>query len=90
MSEEEKKTYFEIYTAFWRLFSKYSTLDGTDSFWSNLIRDANDTYEAYKDVDKELSKTLAVSTANAIQRIYKRKVSEIENEPRQMTLREVV
>lgn len=86
MNNKEIEEYFKIYTLYWKLFKKFSNLDGTDAFWSNLLNESNALHEELQDIDYQLSKDIVIATVTAIDRKYKQKVKEYEDQGRQMDL----
>ena len=81
MNEKEQQEYFKIYTAYWKLFKRYSMFNGaeTDDYWKNLINDVNAAHNELQTIDHNLSKCLAIATMNAVQDAYRKKKQEIED-----------
>lgn len=69
MTEDELKKYFDIYTYCWKLFRKYSNPVKDDSFWNNLILDADNIVESSS--NKEFSRKIVTDTVSEIERLYK-------------------
>lgn len=47
MNEQALKTYFEIYTACWKLFKKYSNSEQSEEYWQALNEDSEAIYKKY-------------------------------------------
>lgn len=84
MNKKELEAYFSIYTEYWKIFRRYSTLEGTDKYWLNFMNEVNAAHEILQNIDYELSKALAIATTTAIQRKYREKIEQFED--RQMDL----
>ena len=48
-----------MFTDFWQLCQKYWETENNDSYWDNLMKDANLFYEKYKDITLSEKLTMA-------------------------------
>lgn len=71
MNEEEIKNYYNIFTAYWKIFKQYSTLDGSDEYWSNLLVDTSKAHDTLQDIDHDLSFAISTAMMQALQRKYR-------------------
>ena len=70
MKEEELRQYFDIYTACWKLFRKYSAPVDSDAFWDGLISDADRIAKNFGNT--EFAKKIIVATADEIEKLCKK------------------
>ena len=84
MNDDEVTEYFKLYTMYWKLFKKYSNLDGSDKYWNSLMMEAQAIHEQMQGVNSDLSYQIAVSTVCALQQEYRKRISEYEDAGSQM------
>ena len=82
MTEKEQQQYFTIWTMYWKLFRRYSTFNGaeTDEYWQKLIDEVGAAHKELEKIDHDLSKRMAVLTLISIQRLYRQKKEELEDQ----------
>lgn len=71
MTEKDKQNYFTIYTMFWKLFKRYSTLEDSDQYWKDLLHEADAVRVEMDQIDPQLSMALATATLATLERCCK-------------------
>ena len=69
MKDTELKAYSEIFTAAWKLFKKYSDIDGSVEAYRLMKDEAQRNIEDFSQTDHDFAEGIFVAVCSAVQRV---------------------